>query len=380
MDKKIFDFGGKSLKFAFWNIRGYNSRVIGKKISSEDFLKEIEGYDVIGLAETHIHSCIMEDLSIPGYILIDYINRECNKKSNTAPGGIALFCKENISKHFIPTKRENKNVLWVKIKKEFIGWNKDIYIGTVYLSPTGNKENVLDKYHALTEDISHFQGKGYIILQGDFNAHSNNNDDFIEFDEHIGSMDREDYHPLPPRNSEDTKKADMRGEELIGLCKTLNISILNGRKTGDLFGKITSYQWNGLGVVDYTISSYALFSSIKYFKVGAYSPWVSDHCPLFFNLNIQKVPTKPALENLSDLPDKYFFDEKCKAKFTETLKSNEISDKLNSLYLSHETNTDLLASEITDTLLEVCKKSNIKPIKKKCNVTMNYGLMMNVKC
>ena len=157
----------------------------------------------------------------------------------------------------------------------------------------------------------------------------------------------------------------MRGKELIGLCKTLNISILNGRKTGDLFGKITSYQWNGLGVVDYAISSHALFSSIKYFKVGAYSPWVSDHCPLFFKLNVQKVTTKPDMENLSDLPDKYYFDEKCKTEFIETLKSNELIEKLNSLYLIHETNTDLLASEITDTLLEVCKKSNIKPKKSK---------------
>ena len=102
MDKKYCDTEGDSLKkCAFWNIRGYNSRVIGKKLKSEDFLKSMEGYDVIGLAETHIHSGVIDDLAIPGYILIDYINRECNRKSNTAPGGIALFCKESISKQFI---------------------------------------------------------------------------------------------------------------------------------------------------------------------------------------------------------------------------------------------------------------------------------------
>ena len=204
MDKKIFDTKGNSLKYAFWNIRGYNSRVIGKKLSSRDFLKEIEGYDVIGLAETHIHSSILEDLSIPGYILLDYINRERNPKSNTAPGGIAFFCKENISKQFISIKRENPDVLWVKIKKDFVGLNKDIYIGTVYLSPSGNKESILEKYHSLTEDISYFQGKGYIILQGDFNAHTKNNVDFIEYDDVVECMGPEDHFPIPPRNSEDT--------------------------------------------------------------------------------------------------------------------------------------------------------------------------------
>ena len=87
--------------------------------------------------------------------------------------------------------------------------------------------------------------------------------------------------------------------------------------------------------------------------------------PLFFKLNVQKVPTKQPPENLSDLPGIYYFDEKCKTKFTETLKSTEMFEKLNSLNLIHESNTDLLASEITGTLLEVCKKSNIKPKKSK---------------
>ena len=124
--------------------------------------------------------------------------------------------------------------------------NKDIFIGTVYFSPTGNKENVLDKYHALTEDISYFQDKGYIILQGDFNAHTNKTPDFIEYDEHIGGMGGENFFFMPPRNSEDNKKADMRGVEVLELCKSLNVIIVNGRKTGDPFGKITSFQCCGL--------------------------------------------------------------------------------------------------------------------------------------
>ena len=44
------------LKFAFWNIRGFRSRIIGNKFISNDFLREIDGYDIVGLAETHIHS------------------------------------------------------------------------------------------------------------------------------------------------------------------------------------------------------------------------------------------------------------------------------------------------------------------------------------
>ena len=46
--------------------------------------------------------------------------------------------------------------------------------------------------------------------------------------------------------------------------------IINGRKTGDLFGKNTSYQWNGKAVVDYTIASMEIFDDITFFKVGNY--------------------------------------------------------------------------------------------------------------
>ena len=151
------------LKFAFWNIRGFNSKIIGKKLISNDFLSEIQGHDIIGLAETHIHTAVIDDLAIPGYVLIQYINCERNPKSHTAPGGIALFCKEDISKFIIPLKSENEDVIWTKIKKNVTGLDREIYLGTLYFSPSGNKESAQKKYQALAEDISTFQPKGYVI-------------------------------------------------------------------------------------------------------------------------------------------------------------------------------------------------------------------------
>ena len=47
-----------------------------------------------------------------------------------------------------------------------------------------------------------------------------------------------EYLELPPRNSEDKGHIDIRGEELFELCRSLNLLILNGRKTGDPWGKI----------------------------------------------------------------------------------------------------------------------------------------------
>ena len=100
MDKFFFDntAQGNSLKFAFWNIEGYNSRTIGKKFVSADFLNEIAKYDVIGLAETHIHSGVIEGLFIPGYNLLSYANGAYNSRSKTATGGLAVFCRSSLLK------------------------------------------------------------------------------------------------------------------------------------------------------------------------------------------------------------------------------------------------------------------------------------------
>ena len=253
------------LKYAFWNINGYKSKVIGNKFVSRDFLKVIDGCDVIRLAEPHIHSQVLDDLVIPGFIRIHYKNRKPRSNGKCGSRGIALFSKENILKFLLPIQNDNEDVIWVKVKRELLGQEKDVYLGTAYISPTGNKETIAKKFEKIGEEIGLFQTKGNIILQGDLNAHTNNKDDIIITDE----FDRDFGIEIPiaqHRNSEDSSKTDRRGEEFLELCKSQNMIIINGRKTGDPFGKITSYQWNGKAVVDYVISSFELFHNITFLK------------------------------------------------------------------------------------------------------------------
>ena len=106
------------LNFACWNIRGFNSKVLGNKLVSQDFLKEIANNNIVGLVETHIHSNILNDLAIPGYSLLNYTNQDYNAKSKTAPGGLAVFCKDHLSEHIIPIKSTNKDCIWINIKKD----------------------------------------------------------------------------------------------------------------------------------------------------------------------------------------------------------------------------------------------------------------------
>ena len=58
-------------------------------------MHEIKGSHVIGLAETHIHDGIMDDLRMSGDKFFSHKNGKnnlkSNLKSNTALGGFAIF-------------------------------------------------------------------------------------------------------------------------------------------------------------------------------------------------------------------------------------------------------------------------------------------------
>ena len=355
------------LKHSFWNINGYKSKIIGNKLVSRDFLQKIEECDIIGLAETHIHSKILDNLSIPGFSRIHYKIREPHSKGNCGSGGIALFSREHIAKFLIPIQNENKDVMWVKIKKELLGGNRDIYLATIYISPEGNKESTAKVFEDLGGEIEFFQGKGSVILQGDLNAHTSNKDDIIISDKH--DQDIESGNTVPHRNSEDLTKINKRGEELLELCKALNMIFMNGRKTGDPFGKITSYQWNGKAVDDYVISSLDLYQSITCFEVGEYCPFVSDHCPLFYNIHSKRHFMEKSEDTGREAPNLFYLNTEDKQKLTESLKSPVIADRLaflnNTMF---DSDPQKMVSEISNTLLEVCSKANIKPKRKSCRI------------
>ena len=178
----------KKQDFCSGNIQGYNSRQIGNKFEDEEFLKCFQGIDFIGITETHVHEEVLDKMNIPGYERLHFINEKKNTKSNTAPRGIAVFVKENISELFKLVKTENKDVIWVRMIKEKTGEDRDVYIGTCYLNPSTGVDT--DKKIAdLTEDIIYFQNRGDVMVVGDFNAKTGNHDDTISLNEPDESFD-----------------------------------------------------------------------------------------------------------------------------------------------------------------------------------------------
>ena len=275
------------LNLCSWNIKGYNSREIGNKFRDKEFLKIFENVDFVGLTETHIHKEILDRMNIPGFELFDSKSHSKNLKSGNAPGGIAIFIRETLINLFDTVKLENEDTIWVKIKKEATGEERDIYIGTCYFNPqrTNNKDS--QQMSNLTENILFLKSKGHVIINGDLNARTGNSPDTITSDKYDEEFNICVNDNTLKRNSQD-KKVNQRGNELLDLCKSLDLNIVNGRKTGDPFGKYTCFNWNGSSVVDYLLTSDSLFPQVSSFKVGEFLPWLSDHCPLYSTLELHK--------------------------------------------------------------------------------------------
>ena len=77
------------------------------------------------------------------------------------------------------------------------------------------------------------------------------------------------------RKSQD-KIINPQGRDLLDLCVSAQLRILNGRFIGDLLGNMTFFSMKGCSVVDYAITSESLLSSVNYFIVKTPS-YFSDH-------------------------------------------------------------------------------------------------------
>ena len=240
----------ESISLSYWNIHGSNSKIIGNKLTDVEFLEKISGNHIVGLAELHVD----KEVYLPGYKLLKQKIRKKFHKGPKIGGGLAIFVKEKFEHLVQVIPNKNEDSIWIKIKKEFCGETEDIYIGTFYVSPTKNeKDSKIDFFTVLNEEINYYKNKGIVLVQGDLNARTGSEKDFIEYDKFDETFGIENYNNQHLRNSED-QIINTRGKELLDLCKLNDFLIVNGRSIGDLFGKFTSHQWNGSSVSDYLLS------------------------------------------------------------------------------------------------------------------------------
>ena len=98
------------------------------------------------------------------------------------------------------------------------------------------------------------------MLAGDLNARTGCVLDLVNTDHctHIpGAVNLPQQHNVRGRKNYDPQ-VNEHGKSLLELCKTCDLRIVNGRTTGDTFGRITYHSPKGISTVDYFIVSHEI--------------------------------------------------------------------------------------------------------------------------
>lgn len=121
-------------------------------------------------------------------------------------------------------------------------------------------------FSTLLSDIEKYSKLGNFIIQGDFNAYTNTQPDFILFDKDSHCVNGDDLHNQYDstlwRDDLDHKHTNNSEKLLLNICRETVIRILNNRTTADLTGKHTCYTYNGYSLVVYTLTAQDQLKSV----------------------------------------------------------------------------------------------------------------------
>ena len=203
---------------------------------------------------------------------------------------------------------------------------------------------------------------------GDFNSRTGDKIDFISDLDSLNLDLPSDilatYDPPIRRNNMDKAiKGDY--QELLDLCISSDLLILNGRTIGDPFGSKTFYGSRGTSRPDYILAHDSIRKSIIYLKVLPFTRF-SDHCPISLRLNFTNKLSYASPVNFERFPNRFMWDVNSNLQFQCELKSENALDTFSSIIAKCEASVNAsnqstinsdICNEFTNTLMEAANAS-----------------------
>lgn len=280
------------LNFLSLNVCGLKSKSI-----VPEFQSLISNFDIVGFQETRLDR-MNEEQFLPDFHL--YFKSR-HKSSRFKSGGLGLAVRKSISKYITVLENSSKLALWFKISNKLTGYKDDILGGVVYVPPENTKYSVNEPFTELENELNLFRQRyKSIVLLGDFNARTSSRQDYIEVDKFIAHeqnfddiyTDSETQFSLLETANVSVKrmsldqKVNNYGYQLLDLCKSQDIFIVNGRVFPD--SKVGGTTCRDASVVDYFICSVDMFNVICEFSVLEFCDLYSDiHNPITLSLNVR---------------------------------------------------------------------------------------------
>ena len=193
---------------------------------------------------------------------------------------MGIFIHHGIQEGILKWSHTDDIIAWIILKKSFFGLENDIYLADIYIVPEGSTYLKHDEFNLLYQQILKVPDESEIALCGDYNARTGTLPD-IDFhadgsnaglnellphdDLGIYDLINEMRHKdVLTRSSRDKSAINKHGIQLLELCKSAGILILNGRIGHDRgIGEFTRDDTTGKSVVDYAIGTPKLFNLVR---------------------------------------------------------------------------------------------------------------------
>jgi hypothetical protein len=247
----------------------------------------------------------------PGYDIFPF-------KQKTRMHGIALLLKRDLFSYKKILKGKSQCILWLLLGSS--EYNLYFIIGSVYIPGYNSKFADENDFDIISEDILFFSEKYNcpFIIMGDYNARTGNLGDCVDLVDPTVTTYR----------SNNDKKVDSYGRNLIKMCKELDLRIVNGSFGSDSnVGDFTCHKPTGKSCVDYCVMSPCLLSYISDFVVDTFDRCMSDvHSPIFIDIkNVPVVKSVPLQhENFEKIAYKSSWKPECKILYQNSFEENDI--------------------------------------------------------
>ena len=335
----------------FWNIQG-----IGSKLELESINKLIS-VSLFQIKRLYQNQSTYNPL-LKNHHFIHCEHKYRHQRAKRPSGGIAVLIKNTI-KHIVKIEKINEHVIWLSIKQK---QQPSLMVGGTYIPPAGSKiylnYEINDIFQALQTDIGNFLlSTPFVALCGDFNSRTGGLSD-MNFNVNgkdsdvIASLHNIINIPESAQNTVwQTKNRLMKdkvhnnfGKELIQLCVSSNMRIMNGFFNEQNTDEFTCHAPLGRSTVDYLLCTHPFFNIMNNFEV---CPKLveSDHVPMTFSVtskaDVDSINCSKYKNSPSEKRFQYVFDKSKIALYKDSLRSDSAQDKLSDLTLNFSEGTEI---------------------------------------
>ena len=330
-------------------------------------------HDYVCLTETFMDRAIDDD-TFKDFKIYQAKAHKLSKHGRCS-GGVVVLVRNCLLPFVERVKYDGNNVVIVKLSKELLGLEKDVFVIALYIPPhdspfwTDSDSYGVEVLEKCMLDLQESYEDFNVIITGDLNSRTANknfdfslSDDIHCFEDIGNSLDRE---------SHDTE-TNQFGETLLDFCNIFDCYILNGLVHYGFDESCTFISNAGSSLVDYFMASFDLFSKLSWKSLSMSDMLLSDHLPVTLIIALKTDLSKDTLNTNNQkttFVNKLMWDKTKETEVMANFNDIDISNRLEAALQEVEHDVDQALNTFNDCMKNAADcmvKTCAFPGKKRC--------------